>query len=529
VVTAFDDTLTRNESADSAEVSATPEVVPLQGDLFGSDNAGYAGFTTSTPGGSNETWSLEGDSVQYRNQNSGTYNSSLLREFVLDRSAGRSYRVEGVVTLTDGYADDNNRVGLYLFGDFPEVPNQDEAGAIGLIFNMDDSVTGGAPGNNAQDNIALRVGIDNTLLSDPAVLRDQTVPFAQDLFGTTITLAADITFIAIGTNEFIQIDASLTAAGAKTTVSTTVLAADYTGDYFGFVTRARARNYPDTAANRGAPWVMDYRSFAVSELTLAFSSITGSAATPGQFDFAWKSQSGKSYDLVSDTTLSTPASSWPVWQGYSELLSSGTGINTLTRVPGGGGGARFFALVQKNAPPLLEEQFDAAAALPAGWTTTGPSNGTDWEVGSPAAGVSTGPDDAQSPPNCAGTNIDDYYTENADVSLISPSFAVPPGLGALLTFNQWIDTDLFGNPPDRGSVRVLDADNADTPIPGLEILGIEGDGGDGWTLETLALPSGAVGGKNIKVEFRFESNAGSFLQLDVWSGFYVDDVLVTVD
>ena len=52
--------------------------------------------------------------------------------------------------MTDGYADDNNRLGIYFFGDSAIVPNEDEAGAIGLIFNTDDGVTGGSPGNDAQ-------------------------------------------------------------------------------------------------------------------------------------------------------------------------------------------------------------------------------------------------------------------------------------------------------------------------------------------------------------------------------------------
>jgi len=138
------------------------------------------------------------------------------------------------------------------------------------------------------------------------------------------------------------------------------------------------------------------------------------------------------------------------------------------------------------------------------------------------------PTAANSAPNCVGTNIGGYYTENADVSLVSPSIAIPAGSGATLSFRQFIDTDLAGSPNDVGSVRILDADNADAPIAGLEILDIEGDGTAGWTEEMLDLPALDVGGKNIKVEFRFVSNAGTDPDLDVWGGFYVDDVVVTV-
>jgi hypothetical protein len=156
-----------------------------------------------------------------------------------------------------------------------------------------------------------------------------------------------------------------------------------------------------------------------------------------------------------------------------------------------------------------------------------PSNGTAWQVGTPS-GVPSGPSTANSPPNCAGTNINGYYTENADSTLTSPVITIPAGSGATLKFQQFIDTDLMGSPHDLGSVRILDADNSDAPIAGLEIIGIEGDGTAGWTAQTLALPSGDVGGKNIKVQFRFVSNAGTAPDNDVWSGFYIDDVSVTI-
>lgn len=175
-------------------------------------------------------------------------------------------------------------------------------------------------------------------------------------------------------------------------------------------------------------------------------------------------------------------------------------------------------------PPLLSEHFDAAAALPDGWVRSGPVNGTTWEVGVPSGAIS-GPDAAASLPNCAGTNIGGYYTENTDVTLTSPPIAIPAGSAATLTFRQLIDTDNGG---DSGSVRILDADDADTPINGLEITGLQGLGsiGDGWTQQTLSLPSVDVGGRTIKVQFRFVSDAGTVQDTDVFGGFYIDDVLV---
>lgn len=129
-----------------------------------------------------------------------------------------------------------------------------------MIFNTDDNSAGGAPGNNADDNVSLRVSIDGAALSD-VVLRDQTIPYAQDLFGTTITLGADLTFYNDGLDDRIQIDGYLIDNGGTTMVSTSVLASAYTGDYFGFVTRARNRG---VEPGRNAPWTMDYESFSVA-------------------------------------------------------------------------------------------------------------------------------------------------------------------------------------------------------------------------------------------------------------------------
>ena len=68
--------------------------------------------------------------------------------------------------MTDGYADDNNRVGIYFFGDTPEVPSQDEAGAIGLIFNTDDGSAGGPPGTDTP-TMTSRFGWALTALPSP--------------------------------------------------------------------------------------------------------------------------------------------------------------------------------------------------------------------------------------------------------------------------------------------------------------------------------------------------------------------------
>ena len=249
----------------------------------------------------------------------------------------------------------------------------------------------------------------------------------------------------------------------------------------------------------------------------------------GKPDTAYEFRSSTTLDFTSGTLVTgLTATVGVISGGSSEIVTTDVSGNATVRMALSGNPADFVrAQTAPPPPPLLSEPFDAGALLPVGWTSNGPSNGTDWEVGTPS-GVASAPTAANSAPNCVGTNIGGYYTENADVSLVSPSIAIPAGSGATLSFRQIIDTDLAGSPNDVGSVRILDADNSDTPIAGLEILDIEGDGTAGWTEEMLDLPALDVGGKNIKVEFRFVSNAGTVPDLDVWGGFYVDDVVVTV-
>lgn len=483
---------------------------------FGSSADGLAGFTQSTPADADEIWTEQPDSVQYRNQSPGTRNSSLLRSFSVDRSAGKSYRIEGSVTLTDGYTDDNNRVGIYLFGDFPEVPDQNEPGAFSLIFNTDDSSSAGPPGNNADDRIYFVNGIDNgTPLASQT--RTQTItPYAQDLFSTTVTMRADFTFTSDGN---IEVEGKLiTADGEVTKVTTTLLAADYPGSYFGFVTRARARNYVEGGANtpegRSLPWVMDYKTFSFTGLGLT---ITTNAGTPSNFDFAWDSKEGKLYDLVSSTDLVGPADTWPVWNGQSDLAATPP-LNTLTDIPGGGDTRRFFAVVEKDPPPIFEESFDAAGpGLPAGWVAVNAT--TVWDVGDPSGLPGLVDPDGT---NCVGTNVvaGNYADEVATTTLTSPAVAIPAG-GATLSFRQYIDSDAFNG--DVGAIRLLDGTDTEIVEGDFPITGIDGVTA-GWTDESFDLPASAAG-QSVKVVFEFTT----VMDGTVYNGFYIDDVQINAN
>jgi hypothetical protein len=232
------------------------------------------------------------------------------------------------------------------------------------------------------------------------------------------------------------------------------------------------------------------------------------------------------YDLLSSADLSnSPTSNWnphlePLTV-YRGIPASGTGTNVLTNVPSDGP-RRFFVVRESEAPqPLPLEDFDAMPpSLPAGWTVRDSGNGTMWQVGTPTGENS--PPTAASGQNSAGTNITGNYLDGTDAALTSPEIIIPPERDALLSFRQFIDTDLALIDPDLGFVRILDADN-DTPIASLEISSIEGSAA-GWNDQSLALPAGEVAGKTIKLEFLFVSNEDG----SVWGGFYIDDVSVTL-
>jgi lysophospholipase L1-like esterase len=77
------------------------------------------------------------------------------------------------------------------------------------------------------------------------------------------------------------------------------------------------------------------------------------------YDFSWPSQSGKVYDLLSSTDLSTAPATWAVYDPdgaggndpYGDILATAP-TNLLTAVPGSGP-ARFFVVREKAAVPAF--------------------------------------------------------------------------------------------------------------------------------------------------------------------------------
>jgi hypothetical protein len=429
----------------------------------------------------------------------GFQNVGLLRTFTgLGSGETNDFIITTRFILSDLATTQNNeRFGIHLFAD-----TSDNTGlGSGLSLKLRGTT---ATGNSS---IEMGAGIESGALANAALGYDLAA-------GDSFVLTVAGTF----TGADLKLDFSIARNGepAQTITRTFNTATDallLDGTFCGISTRIKN---PSAGAFGGFS-LLGGPSTQPPVLT-----IMPNMDTAGSYDFSWSGKSGRVYDLVSSTDFSAAISTWTIWDGKQGLYGTPPN-NVLVNIPGGGDQRRFFALVEQVAPPLIAESFDAAAQLPAGWSSNGPVGGTDWEAGVPS-GVASGPASAFTAPHCVGTNIAGYYNENADVSLKSPVLAIPAGNGATLRFRQFIDTDGLA---DFGAVRILDADNANAPIAGLAISAIQGVGG-AWTQKSLEMPAQDVAGKNIRIEFNFTSNPGAIPDSEVFSGFYVDDVFVTL-
>jgi hypothetical protein len=231
---------------------------------FGTDNNSYDGFSTSTPivpsdpvvdSDKDESWELTATSVRYINADpsgapddnldGGTANAKLLQQMTVGKLPGYTVEFQGVVTLTDGYGDDNNRLGLMLFGDAPDSDN-----GLFLCLNTDDS--GGKGGLEFFDGIGGNsFGTKQTTLSN----------YGNAWIGQTVTFNVAIDFQANGTMD-IGFDLIDGAGVTNSAFATGVLGSDFTGSYFGFGTRSRSQGL--TSSDRTGTWTMDYEQFTAT-------------------------------------------------------------------------------------------------------------------------------------------------------------------------------------------------------------------------------------------------------------------------
>jgi hypothetical protein len=77
--------------------------------------------------------------------------------------------------------------------------------------------------------------------------------------------------------------------------------------------------------------------------------ITPAIAPATGYNLKWYSRPGKVYDVVTSTYLVTPVAQWSIHAAYGDIPATGT-TTTLTAVPVDGP-QRFFAVIEKDAPP----------------------------------------------------------------------------------------------------------------------------------------------------------------------------------
>jgi hypothetical protein len=139
------------------------------------------------------------------------------------------------------------------------------------------------------------------------------------------------------------------------------------------------------------------------------------------------------------------------------------------------------------------------------WTHSGRQD--SWELGKPLFG----PQNAYSGENCWGTDLDDYYKEFTNCSLISPIIDLRIIDKSNLLFAHWYSID---DSVDRGYVEVWD---------GIKWHIINNDGysgySNGWLTEIFNLDE--FTGKNVRIRFRLEVGD---IRLD--KGWYIDDVRI---
>jgi hypothetical protein len=223
----------------------------------------------------------------------------------------------------------------------------------------------------------------------------------------------------------------------------------------------------------------------------------------------WASTAGASYAVSTTGSLQPPD-----WTVAASNLPATPPENTYTQ-PGFIAGQGFVRVEREVSPPLLEADFEAG---PAGWTESGDSAGTRWELGAPDG---FGPGTAHSGTTCWGTNLAGNYTLNADVTLRSPLIDLTGIDAATLSFWHYYDiepgigADLFF---DYGTLRIVDAGGTELAVLIANIAGSN----TSWQPVSYPLPP-AARGQPVRLEFRLFSDE---LAAD-YAGWYLDDVRIT--
>ena len=195
-------------------------------------------------------------------------------------------------------------------------------------------------------------GIDQNTISSSDTVRS----ISNSIFGNTVNFAVKIMFI--GSN--MRITGLFTdELDTSTIIDVTLPAASYSGDYFGFATRSRSRNYGVAGDPRSAPFVVDYQSFNLSRVS----------EPPGGYQ-KWAIDSGIGEDALESGDYDG--------DGVSNFLEFALGGNPNDRFDRGlspafsnSGNSSLFIYPKRNDTDELTYTVETSTnLLPDSWSTT---------------------------------------------------------------------------------------------------------------------------------------------------------------
>ncbi|MEO1836606.1 MAG: LamG-like jellyroll fold domain-containing protein [Akkermansiaceae bacterium] len=242
------------------------------------------------------------------------------------------------------------------------------------------------------------------------------------------------------------------------------------------------------------------------------------AASGSDLSFAWESQAGMFYTLMSSFDLAADLSTWESVNvpgsvevdGVFQIASTPPG--NMHTIPRPGDATRYYRVQEFPLPPVTVFSDDLESGLGAWTMGSDGTPGSEWALGTPS---NVGPLGTNSGVNCFGTVLDGNYGFTAEVWLRSPAIDLTGASAATLSYAEFKDIEISF---DSGTVNILDAAD-DSFITELD-SGIEGQSPQ-WDSASHQLPVEALG-KVIKIEFRLFSDDITNL-----AGWYLDDVVVT--
>ncbi len=193
---------------------------------------------------------------------------------------------------------------------------------------------------------------------------------------------------------------------------------------------------------------------------------------------------------------------------------------------------------------------DAPSLPPGGWQVQNTAGFTGWEFGTISSSSSAGPSAWSSPPGGFATVVNGAYEASSWEHLFSPSYAIPSGASARLTFDQWMcaeygwdggavyisvnnGTWTYFNPSTANGTSWYDNTiqyNGNSPLMNLGVF--DGNAGSTFTTCTSTNPGWRTTTADLSnysgndIQFRFSFSADTAVHYDGW---YLDDIGLEVD